>query len=59
MQAFEGESDSSQGSNDEEERASTALSVTTSSGPNSFVNRNAGFAGGRDKEDRKEEEEKG
>ncbi|CAK9264691.1 unnamed protein product [Sphagnum jensenii] len=55
--AFEGESESSQGSSDEDERASTAPSATTSNGPSSFASRNAGFAGGRDKEDREEEEE--
>ncbi|CAK9224529.1 unnamed protein product [Sphagnum troendelagicum] len=55
--ASEGESESSQGSSDEDERASTAPSATTSNGPNSFASRNVGFAGGRDKEDREEEEE--
>ncbi len=48
MQAFEGESESSQGSSDEEERASIAPSATTNSGPSSFASRNAGFAGGKD-----------
>ncbi|CAK9197689.1 unnamed protein product [Sphagnum troendelagicum] len=55
--ASEGESESSQGSSDEDERASTAPSATTSNGPSSFASRNAGFARGRDKEDREEEEE--
>ncbi|CAK9260594.1 unnamed protein product [Sphagnum jensenii] len=55
--ASEGESESSQGSSDEDERASTAPSATTSNGPSSFASQNAGFAGGRDKEDREEEEE--
>ncbi|CAK9275084.1 unnamed protein product [Sphagnum jensenii] len=55
--AFEGESESSQGSSDEDERSSTTPSATTSNGPSSFASRNAGFAGGRDKEDREEEEE--
>ncbi|CAK9268519.1 unnamed protein product [Sphagnum jensenii] len=55
--ASEGESESSQGSSDEEERgASTTPSVTISSGPCSITSRNAG-AGGKDKEDREEEEE--
>ncbi len=57
MQASEGESESSQGSSDEDERASTTPSATISNGPSSFASRNAGFAGGRDKEDREEEEE--
>ncbi len=49
---------SSQGSNDEEERgASTAPSVTTSSGPSSFASRNAGFARGKDKEDKDKDED--
>ncbi|CAK9264219.1 unnamed protein product [Sphagnum jensenii] len=56
-EASEGESESSQGSSDEDERASTAPSATTSNGPSSFASQNAGFAGGRDKEDREEEEE--
>ncbi|CAM6055886.1 unnamed protein product [Sphagnum tenellum] len=62
--ASEGESESSEGSSDEEERAgSTAPSVlpapsaTTSSGPSSFASRNQGSAGGKDKENREEEEE--
>ncbi|CAM5999059.1 unnamed protein product [Sphagnum balticum] len=55
----ESESESSQGSSDEDERASTTPSATTSNGPSSFVSRNAGFAGGRDKEDREEEEGQG
>ncbi|CAM6017176.1 unnamed protein product [Sphagnum balticum] len=56
--ASEGENESSQGSNDEEERgASIAPSATTSNGPSSFASRNAGSAGGKDKEDREEEEE--
>ncbi|CAK9870503.1 unnamed protein product [Sphagnum jensenii] len=61
-QASEGESESSEGSSDEEERAgSTAPSVlpapsaTTSSGPSSFASRNQGSAGGKDKENREEE----
>jgi len=37
MQASEGESESSQGSSDEEEKANTAPSATTSSGPSSFA----------------------
>ncbi|CAN5971878.1 unnamed protein product [Sphagnum jensenii] len=58
--AFEGESESSQGSSDEEERgASTVPSATTSSGPSSITSRNAGSAGGKDKEDREEEEGQG
>jgi len=57
MQASEGESESSQGNCDEDERASTAPSATTSNGPNSFASRNAGSVRGRDKEDREEEEE--
>ncbi len=57
MQAFEGESESSQGSSDEEERgANTVPSATTSSGPSSIASRNVGSAGGKDKEDREEEE---
>ncbi len=49
MQASEGESESSQGSSDEEERgANTAPSATTSSGPSSFASRNVGSAGGVD-----------
>ncbi len=52
------ENESSQGSNDEEERASTAPSVTTSNGPSSFASRNAGSTGGRDKKDREEDEDK-
>ncbi|KAH8937815.1 hypothetical protein BDL97_16G048400, partial [Sphagnum fallax] len=63
-QAFEGESESSEGSSDEEERAgSTAPSVlpapsaTTSSGPSSFASQNQGSARGKDKENREEEEE--
>ncbi|CAN5970511.1 unnamed protein product [Sphagnum jensenii] len=55
----ESESESSQGSSDEDERASTTPSATTSNGPSSFASRNAGFAGGRDKEDREEEEGQG
>ncbi|CAM6034696.1 unnamed protein product [Sphagnum compactum] len=56
--ASEGESESSQGSSDEEERgASTAPSATTNSGPSSFASRNAGSAGGKDKEDRDEDED--
>ncbi|CAN5968505.1 unnamed protein product [Sphagnum jensenii] len=60
MEASEGESESSQGSNDEEERGvSTAPSATTISGPSSFASRNVGSAGGKDKEDREEDEEEG
>ncbi|CAK9262708.1 unnamed protein product [Sphagnum jensenii] len=55
----ESESESSQGSSDADERASTTPSATTSNGPSSFASRNAGFAGGRDKEDREEEEGQG
>jgi len=42
MQAFEGESESSQGSSDEEERAASTVApnATTSSGPSSFASRN-------------------
>ncbi|CAM6018098.1 unnamed protein product [Sphagnum balticum] len=58
--ASEGESESSQGSSDEEERGvSTAPSATTSSGPSSFASRNVGSTGGKDKEDREEDEEEG
>jgi len=58
MQASKGESESSQGSSDEEERgANIAPSATTSSGPSSFASRNAGSAGGKDKEDREEDED--
>ncbi|CAK9276812.1 unnamed protein product [Sphagnum jensenii] len=58
--ASEGESESSQGSNDEEEKGvSTAPSATTISGPSSFASRNVGSAGGKDKEDREEDEEEG
>jgi hypothetical protein len=58
MQTYEGESESSQGSSDEEERgASTAPSATINSGPSSFASRNVGSAGGKDKEDREEEED--
>ncbi|KAH8953078.1 hypothetical protein BDL97_08G005100 [Sphagnum fallax] len=50
MQAFEGESESSQGNSDEEERGvSTAPSANTISGPSSFAN----------KEDREEDEDEG
>ncbi|KAH8971428.1 hypothetical protein BDL97_02G141700 [Sphagnum fallax] len=55
--ASEGESESSQGNNDEDERASITPSATTSNGPSSFASQNAGSTGGRDKEDREEEEE--
>ncbi|KAH8960154.1 hypothetical protein BDL97_06G117000 [Sphagnum fallax] len=56
--ASEGESESSQGSSDEEERGpSTTPSATISSGPCSITSRNASFIGGKDKEDREEEEE--
>ncbi|CAK9235165.1 unnamed protein product [Sphagnum troendelagicum] len=58
--ASEGESESSQGSSDEEERGvSTAPSATTISGPSSFASRNVGSARGKDKEDREEDEEEG
>ncbi|CAM6076165.1 unnamed protein product [Sphagnum tenellum] len=58
--ASEGESESSQGSSNEEERGvSTAPSATTISGPSSFASRNVGSAGGKDKEDREEDEEEG
>ncbi|KAH8959300.1 hypothetical protein BDL97_06G071700 [Sphagnum fallax] len=58
--ASEGESESSQGSSDEEERgANTVPSATTSSGPSSITSRNAGSARGKDKEDREEEEGQG
>ncbi|CAM6003398.1 unnamed protein product [Sphagnum balticum] len=56
--ASEGESESSQGSSDEEERGpNTTPSATISSGPCSITSRNASFVGGKDKEDREEEEE--
>jgi hypothetical protein len=55
IHASEGENESSQGSSDEDERASITPSVTTSNGPSSFASQNC-FAGGRDKEDREEEE---
>ncbi|CAK9875948.1 unnamed protein product [Sphagnum jensenii] len=56
--ASEGESESSQGSSDEEERGpSTTPSATISSGPCSITSRNASLVGGKDKEDREEEEE--
>jgi len=59
MQASEGESESSQGNSDEEERgASTAPNATISSGPSSIASRNAGSAGGKDKEDKEEDEDK-
>jgi len=45
MQASEGESESSQGSSDEEERTSIAPNATTSSGPSSFASRNASSTG--------------
>ncbi len=57
MQASQGESESSQGSSDEEERASTAPNATISSGPSSFASRNASSARDKDKEDKEEEEE--
>jgi hypothetical protein len=58
MQASEGESESSQGNSDEEEKVgNTAPCATTSSGPSSFASRNEGSARGKDKEDREEEEE--
>ncbi len=60
MQASEGESESSQGSSDEEERAgSTVPNATTSSGPSSFASRNEGSAGGKDKKDREEKSKRG
>jgi len=50
MQASEGESESSQGSSDEEERgASIVPSATTSIGPSSIASRNASSAGGKEK----------
>ncbi|KAH8939034.1 hypothetical protein BDL97_15G016000 [Sphagnum fallax] len=56
--ASEGESESSQGNSDEEERSANIVpSATTSSGPSSIASRNAGSARGKDKEDREEEEE--
>ncbi|CAK9882250.1 unnamed protein product [Sphagnum jensenii] len=58
--ASEGESESSQGSSDEEERgASTAPPsvATTSSGPSSFANRNAGSARDVGREEDKDEDE--
>ncbi|CAK9200262.1 unnamed protein product [Sphagnum troendelagicum] len=58
--ASEGESESSQGSSDEEERgASTAPPsvATISSGPNSFASRNAGSAGGVGREEDEDEDE--
>ncbi len=58
MQASEGESESSQGSSDEEERGpNTTPSATISSEPCSITSRNVSFVGGKDKEDREEEEE--
>ncbi|CAK9260666.1 unnamed protein product [Sphagnum jensenii] len=58
VDALLGESESSQGSSDEEERGpSTTPSATISSGPCSITSRNASFVGGKDKEDREEEEE--
>ncbi len=58
MQASEGESESLQGSSDEEERAgSTVPNAITSSGPSSFASRNEGSAQGKNKEDKEEEEE--
>jgi hypothetical protein len=58
MQASEGESESSHGSSDEEDRvASTAApNATISSGPSSFASWNECSVGGKDKEDRREEE---
>ncbi|CAN5973116.1 unnamed protein product [Sphagnum jensenii] len=56
--ASEGESESSQGNSDEEERgASTTPSAPISTGPSSIASRNAGSTGGKDKEDREEDEE--
>jgi hypothetical protein len=50
MQESEGESESSQGSGDEEERAASITpSATTSNGPSSFASRNEGSIGGKDK----------
>ncbi|KAH8943590.1 hypothetical protein BDL97_13G060500 [Sphagnum fallax] len=58
--ASEGESESSQGNSDEEERGvSTAPSATSISGPSSFASRNVGSARGKDKEDREEDEDEG
>ncbi|CAM6058149.1 unnamed protein product [Sphagnum tenellum] len=60
LSASEGESESSQGSNDEEERGvSTAPPsvATTSNGPSSFASRNTGFAGGVGREEDEDEEE--
>ncbi|CAK9197501.1 unnamed protein product [Sphagnum troendelagicum] len=58
VDALLGESESSQGSSDEEERGpSTTPSATISSGPCSITSRNASFVAGKDKEDREEEEE--
>ncbi|CAK9868331.1 unnamed protein product [Sphagnum jensenii] len=56
--ASEGESESSQGSRDEEERGASIAPpsvATTSSGPNSFASRNAGSAGGVGREEDEEE----
>ncbi len=48
IQAFEGESESSQGNSDEDKRgANTAPSATTSSGPNSIASRNASSTGAK------------
>ncbi|CAM6070557.1 unnamed protein product [Sphagnum tenellum] len=60
--ASKGESESSQGSSDEERGVSTTPGATISSGPSSIASRNASSTGGKDKEDReedKEEEEEG
>ncbi len=58
MQASKGGSESFQGNSDEEERgASTAPSATTSNGPSSIASWNAESTGGKDKEDREDEEE--
>jgi hypothetical protein len=60
MQASNGESESSEGNSDEEERgASIAPNAITSSGPSSFANRNASSARDKDKEDREEDEGQG
>ncbi|CAK9267924.1 unnamed protein product [Sphagnum jensenii] len=58
--ASEGESESSQGSSDEEERGTSIAPpsvATTSSGPSSFANRNAGSAGDVGREEDEDEEE--
>ncbi len=60
MQASEGESESSQGSSDEEERGASIAPpsvATTSSRPSSFVSRNVGSARGVGREEDEDEEE--